>query len=59
MKSIITSLILCFSATQIFAQLQAGDIAFLAMQTDAPDGFAFIALNDIPGNSSIRFTDNG
>lgn len=59
MKSIITSLILCFSATQIFAQLQAGDIAFLAMQTDAPDGFAFIALQDIPGNSSIRFTDNG
>ena len=59
MKSIITSLIICFSATQIFAQLQAGDIAFLAMQTDAPDGFAFIALNDIPGNSSISFTDNG
>ncbi len=59
MKSIITSLILCFSATQIFAQLQAGDIAFLAMQTDAPDGFAFITLNDIPGNSSISFTDNG
>jgi hypothetical protein len=59
MKSIITSLILCFSSIQIFAQLQAGDIAFLAMQTDAPDGFAFIALNDIPGNSSISFTDNG
>jgi hypothetical protein len=59
MKSIITSLILCFSSIQIFAQLQAGDIAFLAMQTDAPDGFAFVALNDIPGNSSISFTDNG
>ncbi len=59
MKSIITSLIICFSSTQIFAQLQAGDIAFLAMQSDAPDGFAFIALNDIPGNSSISFTDNG
>jgi hypothetical protein len=59
MKSIITSLILCFSSIQIFAQLQAGDIAFLAMQTDSPDGFAFIALNDIPGNSSISFTDNG
>lgn len=59
MKSIITSLILCFSSTQIFAQLQAGDIAFLAMQTDAPDGFAFVALQDIPGNTSISFTDNG
>ena len=52
-------MLILFSATQIFAQLQAGDIAFLAMQTDAPDGFAFIALNDIPGNSSISFTDNG
>jgi hypothetical protein len=59
MKSIITSLILCFSSIQIFAQLQAGDIAFLAMQTDAPDGFAFVALQDIPGNTSISFTDNG
>ena len=59
MKSIITSLIICFSSIQTFAQLQAGDIAFLAMQTDAPDGFAFVALNDIPGNTSIRFTDNG
>ena len=59
MKSIITALIICFSSTQIFAQLQAGDIAFLAMQTDAPDGFAFIALHDIPGNTSISFTDNG
>lgn len=59
MKSIITSLIICFSSTQIFAQLQAGDIAFLAMQSDAPDGFAFIALHDIPGNTNISFTDNG
>jgi hypothetical protein len=59
MKSIITSLIICFSAVQTFAQIQAGDIAFLAMQSDAPDAFAFVALQDIPGNTSISFTDNG
>lgn len=59
MKSIITSLIICFSTMQIFAQIQAGDIAFLAMQSDAPDAFAFVALRDIPGNTSISFTDNG
>ena len=41
----------------IFA-LTAGDIAILAVNTDATKSIAFVALNDIPSNTSISFTDN-
>ncbi len=41
------------------AQLAAGDIAFLGMNTDAEEGFAFITLTDIPGGEEIYFSDRG
>lgn len=35
-----------------------GDIAFIAFNADGIDNFAFVALADIPANTSIWFTDN-
>jgi hypothetical protein len=59
MKKIITSILVFISALSLNAQINAGDIAFLGMQTDNPDAFAFVTLASIPGNAVINFTDNG
>ncbi|WP_432671339.1 hypothetical protein [Flavobacterium sp. SM2513] len=37
----------------------AGDIAFIGYNTDSPDGFAFIVLNDLPAGQTLYFTDEG
>lgn len=42
-----------------FAQLSPGSIAFLGIQTDAPDAFSFVTLTSIPAGDTINFTDNG
>jgi hypothetical protein len=39
--------------------LDAGAIAFIGYNSDDPDGFAFIALADIPPTEQIYFTDEG
>ena len=39
--------------------LVAGDIAFIGYNSDDPDGFTFIALNDIPTTEMIYFTEEG
>lgn len=43
----------------VSAQLSPGSIAFVGIQTDAPDAFAFVALTTIPAGDTIHFTDNG
>ena len=58
-RILLSAIIFIFTCANSFAQLAAGDIAFLGMQTDAPDAFAFVTLTDISGNTSISFTDNG
>lgn len=47
------------AASQSFAALSAGDIAFLSYNADGDDTFAFIAMVNIPGSEEIKFTDNG
>ena len=42
-----------------YAQLVAGDIAFIGMNTDTQEGYTFITLADIPGFEKIYFTDRG
>ncbi|MBC7382012.1 MAG: fibronectin type III domain-containing protein, partial [Bacteroidia bacterium] len=37
--------------------LVAGDIAFISFQGTGPDQFKIVAINDIPGNTRIWFTD--
>ncbi|RQH17306.1 hypothetical protein D5R40_33400, partial [Okeania hirsuta] len=39
--------------------LAAGDIAFVAYQTDDPERFAFVLLEDVVVGTRIRFTDEG
>jgi hypothetical protein len=43
----------------VSAQLSPGSIAFVGIQMDAPDAFAFVALTTIPAGDTIHFTDNG
>lgn len=38
--------------------LTAGDLAIIAVNTDAPKTVTFVVLADIPANTSISFTDN-
>jgi hypothetical protein len=48
-----------FGSLKAQQPLGPGSIVFLALQTDAPDAFAFAALQDIAANDTIYFTDNG
>jgi hypothetical protein len=41
------------------AALIAGDVMLISANADAPDPFAWVALVDIPANTTIYFTDNG
>lgn len=41
----------------VMAQLSAGDIAFVAYNTDGNDDFAWVALSGIPAGTVINFTD--
>ncbi|MFM2286119.1 MAG: hypothetical protein RLZZ543_1616, partial [Bacteroidota bacterium] len=59
MRTFLSSLLICLFSFQAFSQVNPGGIAFLSLQSDAPDGFAFVTLQDIPGNTAISFTDNG
>lgn len=52
----ISGLLISFSGS---AQLSPGSIAFLGIQTDAPDALAFVTLTSIPAGDTIHFTDNG
>ena len=38
--------------------LSEGDVAFIAFNADGSDGFAIVALVEIPANANIYFTDN-
>lgn len=48
-------ILLSFSATYA---LTAGDIAIIAVNTDATKNVVFVALTDIPASTDISFTDN-
>lgn len=41
-----------------YGQLQAGDVAVIAYNTDTIDSFAWLAFRDIPPNTSIHFTNS-
>lgn len=61
MRHLFSSLLgLCLVLSiQAQSTLSAGDIAFTGYQADNPDIFSFVALTDIPANTTITFTDNG
>lgn len=43
----------------VLGQYEPGDIAIVRYNTDAPDGFSFVALTSIASGDSIFFTDEG
>jgi hypothetical protein len=51
-------LIAMLLAGDSWGQTQPGDIAFIALNADEGDDFAFVTLVDIPASSVIYFTDN-
>ncbi|MDP5105103.1 MAG: lamin tail domain-containing protein, partial [Polaribacter sp.] len=56
LKIIIFIVVILFSSKT--NSQSAGDIAFIALNADGNDDFAFVALADIPANTTIWFTDN-
>lgn len=61
MRSFGIAVFIALSTTLLsFAQvLDPGDIAFIGLNADNPDAFAFVALVDIPAGEVIGFTDHG
>ena len=55
----ICCLSLCFSTFSQHSNLQAGDIAIIAFQTDNNDQFAFVTLVDLAANTNIQFSEKG
>ncbi|MCH2045377.1 MAG: hypothetical protein MK212_14770, partial [Saprospiraceae bacterium] len=53
---LLSCLLLC---TKSVCALTPGDIAIIQYNSDGPEGFAFVALTDIPAGEVIFFTDNG
>ena len=58
-KLFLIAFALNFSLFSLAQTLSAGDIAFVLMNKDNPDKFAFVALSTIPAGEVIYFTDNG
>lgn len=57
MKKILLLLIL-FTTHYLSAQLNPGDMAFIAFNADGDDDFAMVTFVDIPANTTIYFTDS-
>ncbi|WP_052467039.1 choice-of-anchor I family protein [Psychroserpens damuponensis] len=51
-------LLLFLITNQLFAQLDSGDMAFIAFNADNDDDFAMVTFVDIPVNTTLYFTDS-
>ena len=54
---LLSSAFLTACAVRAFGALAAGDIAVVAYNARNPDDFAWVALADIPSNTTVKFTD--
>lgn len=59
MKQLLHLICLLVSFTLFSQSLSQGDIAFVGINTDTPEGFSIITLKDIPSAEPIYFTDRG
>ena len=59
MKHITFTFLLFLLIYSAKSQVSVGDIAFIGMNEDSPDGFTIITLSPIPGSSQIYFTEQG
>ena len=58
MRKFYTSILVLFLVSSLAFAQSTGDIAFIAYNVDGDDDFAFVALADIPANTTVYFTDN-
>jgi hypothetical protein len=58
MKKLLLFTGMVLSASLLSAQLTAGNLAFVGYSADSSDGFAMVAILDIPANSIVHFSDN-
>jgi hypothetical protein len=58
-KLIILFFILCNFSSYSQTTLSVGDIAFIGMNLDGIDDYAFILLKDVDANTTIYFSDCG
>lgn len=56
---LLVGLLLIASLPAVAQSLSPGAIAIVGMNTDSPDAFAFVALEDLAAGTEIIFTDNG
>ena len=56
--AIMASVVIVLASGRAMAQLSAGDVAFVGYNSDSPDDFAWVALVDIPSNTTVKFTDS-
>jgi hypothetical protein len=57
-RGIIPFLCVAAGVSRLWAQVGPGDVAVVAYSADAPDGFAWVALADVPANTVLNFTDS-
>ncbi|GLR19380.1 T9SS type A sorting domain-containing protein [Portibacter lacus] len=58
MKNVLLCFVFCLISLSTYAQ-SAGAIAIIGINSDSPDGFTFVAIDDIPASTVFFFTDNG
>lgn len=58
LRALLLTLFIILPTMGLFAQPSPGDIMFVAYNGDGDDGFAIVALTDIPANSTVYFNDN-
>jgi hypothetical protein len=58
MKNILMGLICFFTSFTYSQSLTAGDIMFVGYNSDGTDALSFVALKEIPANTTIYFTEN-
>ena len=59
MKNFLLLVLFALSFIPSLMSQSVGDIAIIGIRGDATDQFTFVAINDIPANSAISFTDSG
>jgi len=59
LPAVLLTILVIYPVSLYAADLAPGDIAIIGINSDDPDGFSFVSLNDIGQGTVIKFTDNG
>ena len=59
MKKLLPLVSLCLTLANLATSQSVGDIAIIGINSDNPDQFTFVVINDLAGSTTITFTDSG